>query len=193
MSSGRQRYARFILGCYKSGTADLNNIFDYISKNISADSNNLLICAENFAGHVIPKISVKSDASSDVGKSLCHLFNFWLPYQNGICRMRARSGFYQSGGAYGFRDQLQDALTLMYADAAEAKTHIIRSAAHQFEGTEALFTGGISVCLAEMRKVQQTQRDFTEESAPNAVTTICSWFTRYASISNLRATADLPI
>ena len=138
MNSGRQKYSRFILGCYKNGTSDLNYIFDHISKNISADSSNLQTSAENFAGHVIPKISVKSDASSDVGKSLCHLFNFWLPYQNGICRMRARSGFYQSGGAYGFRDQLQDALTLMYADAAEAKSHIIRSAAHQFEDGSAL-------------------------------------------------------
>ena len=105
--------------------------------------------------------------------------------------MRARSGFYQSGGAYGFRDQLQDALTLMYADAAEAKSHIIRSAAHQFEDGSALHWW--HQCVPCGNAESTTQRDFTEESAPNAVTIICSWFMQYASISNLPETTDLPI
>ncbi len=61
------------------------------------------------------------------------MVNRWLPYQVLACRVWARSAFYQSGGAYGFRDQLQDAMALVYGAPAEARTQILRSAARQFE------------------------------------------------------------
>ena len=60
------------------------------------------------------------------------LMNRWLVYQTLSCRVWGRSAFYQSGGAYGFRDQLQDVLALLHAAPAEARAQILRSAAHQF-------------------------------------------------------------
>ena len=60
------------------------------------------------------------------------LFNNWLPYQNLVCRMWGRSAFYQSGGAFGFRDQLQDSSALLYLDPAITREQILLHAAHQF-------------------------------------------------------------
>ena len=66
------------------------------------------------------------------------MVNHWLPYQNLSCRVQARAGFYQAGGAYGFRDQLQDVLALLHSDPARVRAHILRAARHQFEAGDAL-------------------------------------------------------
>lgn len=66
------------------------------------------------------------------------MINRWLPYQTMSSRVFARAGYYQAGGAFGFRDQLQDVLALLHADPALARSHILSAAAHQFEDGDVL-------------------------------------------------------
>jgi cellobiose phosphorylase len=70
-------------------------------------------------------------ATPDAGLDL--MVNRWLLYQVLACRVWGRSAFYQSGGAYGFRDQLQDVMALVHCAPDVARAQILRSAARQFE------------------------------------------------------------
>ncbi|MGO4500182.1 glucoamylase family protein [Paenibacillus sp. 2RAB27] len=61
------------------------------------------------------------------------MLNNWLLYQTLSCRMWARSAFYQAGGAYGFRDQLQDSLALLHSRPDLTRAQILLHASHQYE------------------------------------------------------------
>ncbi|HSQ22904.1 MAG TPA: protein ndvB, partial [Pyrinomonadaceae bacterium] len=72
------------------------------------------------------------DASMDT------LINRWLLCQTLACRVRGRSAFYQSSGAFGFRDQLQDVMSLVYSQPEVARAQILRAAARQFKEGDVL-------------------------------------------------------
>jgi cyclic beta-1,2-glucan synthetase len=61
------------------------------------------------------------------------MMNNWLIYQTIVCRIWGRAGFYQVGGAYGARDQMQDATNILYHMPEEGKKQIIRNCKHQYK------------------------------------------------------------
>ncbi len=64
---------------------------------------------------------------------LDQMVNRYLPYQTICARIYGRAGFYQAGGAFGFRDQLQDMLCMLLIEPDMVRRHLILCAAHQFE------------------------------------------------------------
>lgn len=111
----------FILGYAK----DIDTAKNLITK---SNFNQLISSTQTWWDHFLESVQV------DIPDlAINFALNRWLPYQNLSCRFWGRSAFYQSSGAYGFRDQLQDVMALVYTRPDLARQHIIRTAARQFE------------------------------------------------------------
>ena len=90
-------------------------------------ADNSLVEVKNFWRDLLHRVQVKTpDKTMDI------MLNGWLMYQTLACRYWARTAFYQSGGAMGFRDQLQDVMSIGFLDSSFTKEQIIRSATRQF-------------------------------------------------------------
>lgn len=86
-----------------------------------------LSAVKNFWYELVNRVQVKTPL-----ESLNLIINSWAKYQTITSRLWARSGYYQSGGAIGFRDQLQDTIGLKYVDIEFMKEQILIACRHQF-------------------------------------------------------------
>jgi cyclic beta-1,2-glucan synthetase len=113
----------FLLGEAASRTDAIASIKKYRDADLDA----VLLAVTHYWDDLLGTVAVKTpDRSMDI------MLNRWLLYQTLACRVWARSAFYQAGGAYGFRDQLQDVMALTVAQPALTREQLIRAAARQF-------------------------------------------------------------
>ncbi|SHF11073.1 Putative glucoamylase [Desulforamulus putei DSM 12395] len=125
LEPGAERTVYILLGCEHSRDAAVQLAQKYCQASVCDQA--LQLVREFWEG-VLEQVSVATPSPEmDV------LLNGWLLYQALGCRMWARSAFYQAGGAYGFRDQLQDSLALLHTRPDFTRAQILLHAAHQYE------------------------------------------------------------
>ncbi len=123
LEPGERADVLFLLG----QESDQDRARSLIERYRAADCDKLLSEVREHWDGVLGTVQVDTpDASMNL------LLNRWLLYQTLSCRIQARSALYQSGGAYGFRDQLQDVLALAVTRPELVRRHLLRAAARQF-------------------------------------------------------------
>ena len=130
LGPGESKEVSFLLGQGADRTDALKLINQY--KNVS-HIRSAWKSLERFWDEHIGGIQIKTP-----DKAMDLLVNRWLPYQALSCRIWGRTAFYQSGGAYGFRDQLQDVMLFLNTRPEIARQHILEAARHQFEEGDVL-------------------------------------------------------
>jgi len=124
LADGASREIIFRIGVGR-GADDASRLVQRLRKSGTARA--ALEAAKQHWQRVLGAVQIETpDRSLDV---LC---NGWLLYQTTACRLWGRSGHYQSGGAFGFRDQLQDVMALVHADPQLVREHLLLCASRQF-------------------------------------------------------------
>ena len=125
LQPGQEREIVFILGVGGRRNADASTM---VQRHMGKDAARAALA--NVHAHWESTLGAVRIETPD--PTLDVIANGWLMYQTIACRMWARSGYYQSGGAYGFRDQLQDAMAMIHTKPELLRGHLLVSAAHQF-------------------------------------------------------------
>ena len=125
LGSGQEREIVFMLGVAGRRSADVSSLVSRYRG--AAGAARALLAATAYWQRTLGAIQIETP-----DPALNLLTNGWLMYQVIACRLWARSGFYQSGGAFGSRDQLQDVMAMVHTEPHLTREHILVSAAHQF-------------------------------------------------------------
>ena len=126
---GQEKEVIFKLGAGKNTYEAINLVNNYRAASVAHEALNKV---RNYWKKTIGALRVETpDAATNL------LANGWLTYQTLACRVWGRSGYYQSGGAFGFRDQLQDVMSLIHAEPQIARGQILLSASRQFKEGDA--------------------------------------------------------
>jgi cyclic beta-1,2-glucan synthetase len=121
---GQERETSFRLGVGRT-TGEVQQLIQHFRR---ADASRITLAGvHEFWNRTLGAINVDTP-----DPAVNFMANGWLLYQTLSCRLWGRTGFYQSSGAYGFRDQLQDVMALVHAEPALTREHLLRAAAHQF-------------------------------------------------------------
>jgi cellobiose phosphorylase len=124
LAEGQDREIVFRLGA--GSNADAGALLAQRFRGLAAAREALETVVQHWR-HTLDAVQVKTpDTALNV------LTNGWLVYQTLACRLWGRSGYYQSGGAYGFRDQLQDVMALVHAEPSLVRAQIELCASRQF-------------------------------------------------------------
>jgi cyclic beta-1,2-glucan synthetase len=127
LDDGQEHETIFRLGVTgRRGADDASNTVK--SFRGSTIAQNILDDVQKYWGKTLGTIQVETQ-----DQALNVLANGWLLYQTISCRLWARNGYYQSGGAFGFRDQLQDIMALVCAVPALVRQHLLLCASRQFQ------------------------------------------------------------
>lgn len=124
IESFSEKEISFVLGATDSEIETKDLAYKYSKVN---NCNEELRKVKKYWEELLGKVKVQTPV-----ESINIMLNGWAMYQTISSRLLGRSGYYQSGGAYGFRDQLQDALCTKYIDPQILKKQIIKHSEHQF-------------------------------------------------------------